>query len=239
MLYRLLTLVAITTHISSAYASEELAIENETDRFSYSLGHQVGRDFRNQNVELSPNALMQGLMDATMAGEPLLSPVEMHALLVDMKKQIQITEVREKRQKAEQYREKGREFLAKNAKDKDIKILPSGMQYKVIRVGQGKSPKPTDSVTVSYRGTLINGREFDSSYREGKPAQYRVDKVMPGWTEALQKMQEGAAWQLFIPSNLGYRRRGPLANRTLIYEIELIAINQAVDQKQSSGDQEL
>ena len=239
MLYKLLFLVAITTYYSLAHAREELTIENETDRFSYSLGHQVGRDFRGQNVELSPNALMQGLMDAARVGEPLLSPVEMHALLVNMKKQIQITEVREKRQKAEQYRENGRKFLAENAKDKDIKTLPSGMQYRVIREGQGKSPKPMDTVTVNYRGMLISGREFDSSFREGKPAQYRVDKVMPGWTEALQKMQEGATWQLFIPSNLGYRRRGPLANRTLIYEIELIAINEAVDQKQNSGDQEL
>jgi FKBP-type peptidyl-prolyl cis-trans isomerase FklB len=236
MLHRLLILTAIATHCSIAHANETHTISNETDRFSYSLGHQVGIDFKRQNVEPSPNALMQGMMDAIMEVEPLFSVIEMHSLLVDMKKQIQITQVREKRQKAQYYRKEGREFLAENAKHKDIKTLSSGMQYKVIRKGHGKSPKPTDIVTVNYRGTVISGREFDSSYRDGKPVQYRVDSVMRGWTEALQIMQEGASWQLFIPSGLAYRRRGPLANRTLIYDIELIAVNEVNDQKQDTGD---
>lgn len=230
MSHRLLIFTVIMAHCSTAYANEKLTIENEIDRFSYSLGHQVGRDFQRQNVDPSSNALMQGMMDAIMEAEPLFSPIEMHSLLVDMKKQIQITVVREKRKKAAHYLEEGRAFLAENAKYKDVKILPSGMQYKVIRSGHGKSPKPTDTVTVNYQGKVINGREFDSSYGAGKPAQYRVDRVMPGWAEALQKMQEGDVWQLFIPSSLGYRRRGPLANRTLIYDIELIAVNEAQDQ---------
>ena len=141
----------------------------------------------------------------------------------------------EKRQRAEQYREEGRVFLAKNAQRKNVKTLPSGLQYRVIREGRGKSPKLTDTVTVHYRGTLIGGREFDSSYRDGEPAQYRVDSVMPGWTEALQRMRVGSLWQLFIPPDMAYRRRGPLANRTLIYELELLAVNREVDQSAAAG----
>ena len=102
--------------------------------------------------------------------------------------------------------------------------MPSGLQYKVIREGTGKSPGTNDSVTVDYRGTLINGQEFDSSYRKGEPATFRVNGVIKGWTEALQLMKEGAKWQLFIPPDLAYGRRGPLENQTLIFDVELISV---------------
>ena len=102
--------------------------------------------------------------------------------------------------------------------------MPSGLQYKVIKEGTGRSPGPQDEVTVNYRGTLINGNEFDSSYRKGKPATFRVDRVIAGWTEALQLMKEGAKWQLFIPPELAYRKRGPLEDQTLIFDVELISV---------------
>ena len=107
---------------------------------------------------------------------------------------------------------------------KGVVTLPSGLQYKVIREGTGKSPGPHDSVKVNYRGTLINGQEFDSSYRENKPATFRVDGVIKGWTEALQLMKEGAKWQLFIPADLAYGERGALADRTLIFDVELVSV---------------
>jgi FKBP-type peptidyl-prolyl cis-trans isomerase FklB len=115
--------------------------------------------------------------------------------------------------------------LAENATKEGVKTTPSGLQYKVIREGTGKTPGPHDSVTVHYRGTRLDGREFDSSYRKNEPATFRVDGVIRGWTEALQLMKEGAKWQLFIPADLAYGERGPLADKTLIFDVELISVN--------------
>jgi FKBP-type peptidyl-prolyl cis-trans isomerase FklB len=121
-----------------------------------------------------------------------------------------------------------RAFLAENGKKEGIKTLPSGLQYKVLTEGSGKSPKAEDNVTVNYKGTLINGTEFDSSYKRGQPATFQVKGVIKGWIEALQLMKEGSKWQLFIPPELGYGERGagPLIppNSALIFEVELIAI---------------
>jgi len=122
----------------------------------------------------------------------------------------------------------GEKFLAENAKKAGVKVLPSGLQYKVITTGTGKSPKATDTVTTQYKGTLIDGTEFDSSYKRGEPATFPVSGVIPGWTEALQLMKEGAKWQLFLPPNLAYGERGAGRdigpNSTLIFEVELISV---------------
>jgi FKBP-type peptidyl-prolyl cis-trans isomerase FklB len=122
----------------------------------------------------------------------------------------------------------GEKFLAENAKKEGVKVLPSGLQYKVITPGTGKSPKATDTVTTHYKGMLIDGTEFDSSYKRGEPATFPVSGVIPGWTEALQLMKEGAKWQLFLPSNLAYGERGAGRdigpNATLIFEVELISV---------------
>ncbi len=115
--------------------------------------------------------------------------------------------------------------MAENAKKEGIKILASGLQYKIIKQGSGKKPKSQDYVKVHYRGTLIDGREFDRSLRKSNPATFAVKGVIPGWTKALQMMKEGSRWQLFIPPDLSYGTRGPLANKTLVFEIDLIAVN--------------
>ncbi len=125
--------------------------------------------------------------------------------------------------------DKGQEFLKENAKKEGVKTLPDGLQYKVIKEGEGKSPKATDTVSVHYRGTLIDGTEFDSSYKRNEPAEFPVNAVIKGWTEALQLMKEGAKWTLYIPSNLAYGERGfpgsPIGpNATLIFEIELLKV---------------
>jgi FKBP-type peptidyl-prolyl cis-trans isomerase FklB len=130
----------------------------------------------------------------------------------------------------EKNKKEGEAFLSENRKKEGIKALPSGLQYKVVKAGTGKKPKSTDTVTTHYRGTLIDGTEFDSSYRRGQPASFPVSGVIPGWTEALQLMEEGAKWQLFIPPNLAYGERGAGSqigpNATLIFEIELISIQE-------------
>ena len=132
---------------------------------------------------------------------------------------------------AKKNKTEGDAFLAENKKKEGVKTLPSGLQYKVIKAGTGKKPKMNDTVTVNYRGTLIDGTEFDNSYKRGQPATFQVNGVIPGWTEALQLMEQGAKWQLFIPSNLAYGERGAPGgqigpNATLIFEIELISIQE-------------
>jgi FKBP-type peptidyl-prolyl cis-trans isomerase FklB len=131
---------------------------------------------------------------------------------------------------AKKNKAEGEAFLAENKKKEGVKTTPSGLQYKVIKPGKGKKPKSSDTVTVNYRGTLIDGTEFDSSYKRGQPATFQVSGVIPGWTEALQLMEEGAKWQLFIPSNLAYGERGAGGvigpNATLIFEVELISIQE-------------
>ena len=130
----------------------------------------------------------------------------------------------------EKNKKEGEVFLAENKKKEGVTTLPSGLQYKVIKAGTGKKPKSTDTVTVNYRGTLIDGTEFDSSYRRGEPASFGVSGVIPGWTEAMQLMQEGAKWQVVVPPNLAYGEKGAGPNigpnATLIFEIELISIQE-------------
>jgi FKBP-type peptidyl-prolyl cis-trans isomerase FklB len=131
---------------------------------------------------------------------------------------------------AKKNKAEGETFLAENKKKEGVKSLATGLQYKVIKAGTGKKPKSNDTVTVHYRGTLINGAEFDSSYKRGQPATFPVSKVIPGWTEALQLMEVGAKWQLFIPSNLAYGEQGAgsdiAPNATLIFEVELVSIQE-------------
>jgi len=193
-------------------------------KIGYSLGHQIGSDLRLQGAEVDLDSLRQGVSDGLAGAAPALSAEEVSAVLLDLKKSVTIAKQEEKRAAAELYRGEGREFLAENAKKEGVVQLPSGLQYEVLRPGDGKTPGPTDEVTVHYRGTLIDGTEFGSSYAAGAPEKYRVNGVIRGWAEALQRMREGAKWRLFIPPDLAFGERGPLADRAVIYEIELIAV---------------
>jgi FKBP-type peptidyl-prolyl cis-trans isomerase len=157
----------------------------------------------------------------------------MSATLSELKQQIKAAQLQHRRRKLETRREEvererrqGAEFLAANAAKPGVQTLASGLQYRVVQVGSGRTPGPTDTVTLHYRGTRIDGSEFDSSYADGAPAAFRVDQVIRGWTEALQLMREGAKWELYIPPQLGFGRSGPMADETLIYEIELLAVGE-------------
>jgi len=140
---------------------------------------------------------------------------------------------------SEKQKQRGEAFLAENKKKEGVKTLPSGLQYKVVKAGSGKKPKLDDTVTVQYRGTLIDGTEFDSSFRRGQPATFPVSGVIPGWTEALPLMEEGAKWQLFIPPKLAYGERGAGGligpNATLIFEVELISIQESNQEKKQEN----
>jgi FKBP-type peptidyl-prolyl cis-trans isomerase len=188
---------------------------DDTTKGQYALGYQLGRE-----LAATPDhtqAMMDGVKDGRAGSPPKYSEQEMQAALQTLGKQIS-------EQKAKVASAESQKFLSENAKKPGVQTTASGLQYKVLSPGTGKQPKADDTVTVNYRGTLIDGTEFDSSYKRGQPATFPVNGVIAGWTEALQLMKEGAKYQLFIPPNLAYANSGPLANRLLIFEVELIGV---------------
>jgi FKBP-type peptidyl-prolyl cis-trans isomerase FklB len=229
------------------WGEEAVKLESETDRISYSLGYQIGGDFKRQGVGLDADALVRGFNDGNGGTAPLLGREEMDAILSDLKGKIS-TEQREsakerferKKREAEEKRKKGRAFMAENAKKPGVKTMPSGLQYKVIKAGTGRKPGPHDAVRVHYRAKQLSGHEFDSSYRRKAPSTFRVDGVIAGWTEALQMMREGAIWELYVPPDLAYGDRGPVADETLIFEVELLGVgedNKAAESRATSNKQ--
>jgi FKBP-type peptidyl-prolyl cis-trans isomerase FklB len=206
-------------------SEEKPEIDAPADRAGYSLGYQIGGDLKRQDAEIDAAALLQGLRDGLQGTAPSLAPEQMNAILLDLKKGIEASERKGWRHDAEKYREEGRQFLTANAQQEGVVSLPSGLQYMVLREGEGNSPGPGDRVRVHYRSTLIDGTVFHDSSRPGdEPEMLHVSGVIRGLTEALQLMREGDRWQLFLPADLAFGKRGPLADRTVIYEIELVSI---------------
>lgn len=205
-------------------AEDALKLDDETARINYSLGYQIGGDFKRQNVELNPQAVVKGMQDALSGAEPLMSQQEMNSMLVELKRKV-VAEERAKRRESELVRvARDKKFLEEYAKQPGVKTTASGLQYKIIEPGSGKNPGPTDRVIVNYRGTLTDGSEFDSSFARGKPATFPLNGVIKGWTEGLQLIKPGGKIQLVIPSKLAYGDRGALAHRTLIFDVELISV---------------
>jgi FKBP-type peptidyl-prolyl cis-trans isomerase FklB len=225
MKYALLMAVGVVLLTGGCTTDEKIDLETENDRVNYSLGYKIVGEFMNQAVELNPRVLVQGIEDAMEGTEPLMTPDEIRTTLVDLRKRV----MTKKSAQAAAQNIKAETFLDENATKDGVKTLPSGLQYKVMNEGHGATPGATDKVTVHYRGTLVDGTEFDSSYSRNKPVTFGVNRVIPGWTEALQLMQEGDKWQLFIPAKLGYAERGAGSkippNSTLIFEVELLSVN--------------
>jgi len=200
-------------------APESTAIEMNTDeeKVNYSLGFELGNDLKRQQLELLPEALLKGAEDAVSGSKALVKPTQRAAAL---------KEIKEKRAQANL--EQAQAFLASIAEKEGVVTLPSGLLYREVQAGEGTSPGLDNSVVVNYRGNLIDGTEFDSSYERGKPAAFQVKKVIKGWREALQLMKEGAKWELFIPPELAYGKRGRPntipPNSALVYEVELISV---------------
>ena len=210
-------------------AQEAPTLKDQRDKLSYSLGMEIGQGLKRQSSDLNPDLLLRGIKDAFSGEKALMTDSEISETVNAFQKELMAKQHELAMQLGEKNKTEGEAFLAQNKKKEAVVSLPSGLQYKVIKAGSGKKPKVTDTVTVQYRGTLIDGTEFDSSYRRGEPVTFPVNAVIPGWTEALKLMKEGAKWQVFIPSNLAYGERGGGGigpNATLIFEIELISVQE-------------
>jgi len=212
----------------SAEADEKL--ETQKDKASYTIGVQIGSQLSMGKDELDVNKLMLGLKDALAGVEPRIKKEDMQKAMQEFQQTMQTKQQAKMKEMADKNAKEGETFLADNKKKDGVVTLPSGLQYKVITAGKGASPKATDTVVTHYRGTLIDGKVFDSSYDRNEPATFPVNGVIPGWTEALQKMKVGDKWQLFIPANLAYGENGagPIApNSVLIFDIELLEIKKS------------
>ena len=209
------------------FAAEKPELKDQKDKESYSLGYQFGQSAKYQGLDINVELYTSGIRDALSGSKPQLSQEEMQQTVAELQKRFIAAREKELKETSQKNLAAGKSFLEENKKKEGIKTLPSGLQYKVLAEGSGKSPKASNQVTVNYKGAFINGSEFDSSYKRGKPATFQVDKVIRGWTEALQLMKEGSKWQLFIPPELGYgdRGTGPIPpNSVLIFEVELISV---------------
>ena len=220
-----------------ASAQDAPKLTNQKDKVSYSIGMDIGNNLKRQSIDVDVELLTKGVIDALAGGETLLSGEEARETLVALQKELREKALERKKLDAEKNKKEGEAFLAENRTKEGVVSLPSGLQYKILQSGDGLSPKGTDTVETNYRGTLIDGTEFDSSYKRGQAAVFPVNGVIAGWTEALQLMKVGDKWQLFVPPELAYGERGagPIGpNSTLIFDVELLSIKSDME-GESSG----
>jgi FKBP-type peptidyl-prolyl cis-trans isomerase len=214
--------------------AEGSPLSTQKDKVSYAIGMSVGSrlhdDLSRQSIDADDKLLLQGFQDALSGGKTLMTADEARTLLTQFQAEVRAKMEEKQKLAAETNKKEGDEFLTANKTKPGVVTLPSGLQYKILTPGTGPKPTAEDSVVCNYRGTLINGKEFDSSYKRGEPATFPVSRVIKGWTEALQLMPVGSKWQLFVPSDLAYGPRGASAeigpNATLIFEVELLSIQE-------------
>lgn len=201
-------------------------LSDEKSRVSYAIGMMLGHNWQQQDLEVDPDIAAQAIKDVQSGGTTLMTQEQMQSTLTTFQKEFAAKQQQRRAEEAVKNKSAGEAFLAANKNNPGVQSLPDGLQYLVITNGTGPVPSPSDTVTVNYRGTLIDGTEFDSSYKRGQPAQFPVGGVIHGWTEALEKMPVGSKWKLFIPAELAYGERGNRSippNSTLIFEVELIS----------------
>ena len=238
MYLRLFAVMIMLTYLAGcapeeASSASELKLDTSKNRISYTIGVNIGQDFKSQNMDVDPDLLLMGLKDTLSGKELQLTEEEMVQEIQNFQQEMQVKMAAEMEAKAAENKAAGEAFLAENAKQEGVVETESGLQYKIIEPGQGDSPGPADVATVHYRGTLIDGTQFDSSYDRGQPASFPVGGVIPGWSEALQLMKPGAKWQLSIPAELAYGERGAGQdigpNSTLLFDVELISVEQGAN----------
>ena len=220
------TTVATVPSVEAVIATG-ISLETEMEKVSYIIGTQIARNFKTQDIDVNVDSLAQGIKDALAGTKLALSEAEMKTVYSGWQRRMKAQQAAKQAKEASEGLAKGNAYLAANRTKEGVIVLPSGLQYKVITEGTGNTPVATDKVKTHYRGTLIDGTEFDSSYKRGTPAEFPVTGVIKGWVEALQLMKEGGKWELYIPANLAYgsRARPTIpANSALVFEIELIEI---------------
>jgi len=213
--------------VVQATAEKAEILKTETEKVSYIIGTQIAGNFKTQDIEVDLDSLMMGLKHALEGDKLVMSQGEMQNVFKAWQSKMRAKMAAKKAKEAAENLAAGTAFLEENKAKEGVKVTPSGLQYKVIKEGTGNTPTANDRVKTHYRGTLIDGTEFDSSYKRNRPAEFGVKGVIKGWTEALQLMKEGGKWELYIPANLAYGERGRPnipANSTLIFEIELLEI---------------
>ena len=226
----------IACQVHAEKKEKAVTLKDQKDKISYILGLNLGADLKSKSMDVNPDLLAVGIKDFQAGGKPLLTDAEIKETIMAYEKEMN-AKMRVQQGAppaaaadpalAEKSKKEGEAFLSENKKKKGVKTLPSGLQYKVIKDGTGAIPKATDTVVANYRGTLINGTEFDSSERHGGPATFAVSRLIPGWTAALQLMKTGSKWQLVVPSNLAYGEmgQGPIPpHAALLFEMELVSI---------------
>jgi len=211
-------------------ASAPLTLKTPKEKFSYALGMRMGSNLKKQEVPVDPAILERGLKDALAGGKTLLTDQEAQAAMMEVQADLHKKQEAKMQAEGAANKKQGEDFLAANKSKEGVTTLPSGLQYKILKEGTGPKPAASDTVECNYRGTLIDGKEFDSSAKHGGPASFPVSGVIKGWTEALQLMPVGSKWQLFIPADLAYGDRGAGADigpdSTLIFDVELVSIKQ-------------
>ncbi len=202
------------------------ALETEIQKISYIMGNNIGSQIKGESFEVDIPSLTLGLKDAVGGNQPKLSESEVKAVIEAFQARVIAEQEANTKLAAETNSKEGEAFLAENAKKEGVVVLASGLQYKIIEEGTGAIPTADNTVEVHYKGTLLDGTEFDSSFKRGVPAQFGVTQVIPGWVEALQLMKEGAKWELYVPADLAYGPGGTGGligpNQTLIFEVELL-----------------
>ncbi|MFH1090134.1 MAG: FKBP-type peptidyl-prolyl cis-trans isomerase [Pseudomonadota bacterium] len=228
MRYVLVAFGAIVFLFGVCFAAEKGELTDQKDKESYSLGYQFGQSLKKQKVDISLEVYLSGIRDALEEKEPRMKPEEILSTISNLRQRLIAAQNKLKNEQAAKNLEESKTFLAENAKKEGVIALPSGLQYKILDKGEGRQPEASDTVTVQYRGSIINGAEFDSSYQRGKPETFQLNRVIAGWKEALSLMKEGAKWQLFIPPELAYGKQGQGSrippNAALIFEVELLKI---------------
>jgi FKBP-type peptidyl-prolyl cis-trans isomerase FklB len=225
---RLVIILCMALAAGPVFAADQVELKTQKDKISYAIGMDVGNGLKKNDVDVDPDLVAKAIKDILAGNKPLMTDEEVKTAITGLQKDLQAKQ-QERAKALGEKNKKREEFLAKNKTNKGVKTLPSGLQYKVITEGKGKTPKASDTVTVQYKGTLIDGTEFDSSFKRGQPATFPVSGVIKGWTEALQLMKEGSKWQLVVPADLAYGAGGtpggPIGpNAVLIFDVELVSI---------------
>ena len=226
-----IVIIALALVFAAGPVFAEDTYTKKEDKVGYTIGLNMGRDFARRELEIGLDAFVQGFKDGLAGSEPKLSDEQRQETMMQLAAEMKAKQEAKIKLETEKNQKEGQAFLEANAKQDGVVVLESGLQYKVLKEGDGEKPKAEDTVTVNYKGTLVDGTIFDSTESRGKPATFALDKVIKGWTEALQLMKAGSKWIIYLPPSLAYGPMGAGAligpEQTLVFEVELLSIEKA------------